>query len=263
VARNGINRILETISNQGGMSMSNEYALLFDFSNLQNETGGQGLLQRFDAVGIPNFQANQAAEWGAAAAVIPMFCKDAQLPNISANLSQLQGRYLGEGQVNYPTNKTFSDISLTWYCDANMAPHKFLTSWFDFIFPEYINGQQELGVQTISEIGDEQSFGSASPRPINRGTKVRYPVEYQCNIKIAKTENGPSPKNRRTSLVYVLENAFPTAIDAVPLSFGASQVTEVSASFSYSRHNIVYGDANYGSSFDLGGAFSQFANFFS
>lgn len=243
------------------MSMSNEYAVLFDFSNLQNITGGQGLLQRFDQIGIPNFQANQAAEWGAAAAVIPMFCKDAQLPNVSANMSQLQGRYLGEGQVNYPMNKTYSDISLTWYCDANMAPHKFLTSWFDFIFPEYINGEQEMGVQTISEIGDEQAFGSSSPRPLNRTTKVRYPVEYQCNLKIAKTENGPSPKNRRTSLVYVLENVFPSAVDAVPLSYGTSQVTEVSATFSYSRHSIAYNDINNGVS--LGGSFSELASFFS
>ena len=243
------------------MSMSNEYAVLFDFSNLQNITGGQGLLQRFDQIGIPNFQANQAAEWGAAAAVIPMFCKDAQLPNVSANMSQLQGRYLGEGQVNYPMNKTYSDISLTWYCDANMAPHKFLTSWFDFIFPEYINGEQEMGVQTISEIGDEQAFGSSSPRPLNRTTKVRYPVEYQCNLKIAKTENGPSPKNRRTSLVYVLENVFPSSVDAVPLSYGTSQVTEVSATFSDSRHSIAYNDINNGVS--LGGSFSELASFFS
>jgi hypothetical protein len=259
VARNGINRILETISNQGGMSMSNEYAVLFDFSNTQSETPGSGILARFDQVGLPNFQANQAAEWGAAAAVIPMFCKDAQLPNVSANMGQLQGRYLGEGQVNFPMNKTYSDISLTWYCDANMAPLKFLTSWFDFIFPEYTNNTIDLGVQTISEIGDEQSFGSASPRPINRSVKLRYPVEYQCTLKIAKTEQGPSPKNRRTSMVYVLENAFPSSVDAVPLSYGASQVTEVSATFSYSRHSIAYGDVNYGNAFNFDSIASLFS----
>ena len=239
--------------------MSNEYAILFDFSNTQSVTSGSSLLGRFDQVGLPNFQANQAAEWGAASAVIPMFCKDAQLPNVSANMGQLQGRYLGEGQVNFPMNKTYSDISLTWYCDANMAPLKFLTAWFDFIFPEYTNNTTDLGVQTISEIGDEQSFGSASPRPINRSVKLRYPVEYQCTLKIAKTEQGPSPKNRRTSMVYVLENAFPSSIDAVPLSYGASQVTEVSATFSYSRHSIAYGDVNYGNAFNFDAIASLFS----
>lgn len=239
--------------------MSNEYAILFDFSNTQSVTPGTTLLSRFDQVGLPNFQANQAAEWGAASAVIPMFCKDAQLPNVSANMGQLQGRYLGEGQVNFPMNKTYSDMSLTWYCDANMAPLKFLTAWFDFIFPEYTNNTVDLGVQTISEIGDEQSFGAASPRPINRSVKLRYPVEYQCTLKIAKTEQGPSPKNRRTSMVYVLENAFPSSVDAVQLSYGTSQVTEVSATFSYSRHSIAYGDVNYGNAFNFDAIASLFS----
>lgn len=239
--------------------MTNEYSILFDFSNTQSVTPGTSLLSRFDQVGLPNFQANQSADWGAAAAVIPMFCKDAQLPNISANLGQMQGRYLGEGQINFPTNKTYSDISLTWYCDANMAPLKFLTSWFDFIFPDYINGTTEMGVQGISEVGDVQSFGSASPRPINRSTKLRYPIEYQCTLKIAKTEQGPSKESRRTSVVYVLENVFPSAVDAVPLSYGASQVTEVSATFSYTRHSIAYGNINYGNAFN----FNAIANLFS
>jgi hypothetical protein len=56
---------------------------------------------------------------------------------------------------------------------------------------------------------------------------------------ISKTEQGPYAANQRAPITYVLENAYPYAIDAIPLSYGNSQITKVSAQFSYSRHYTV------------------------
>ena len=41
---------------------------------------------------------------------------------------------------------------------------------------------------------------------------------------------------------YILENAYPYSIDAVPLSYGSSQITRVNVNLYYSRHTVVYGD---------------------
>ena len=43
-------------------------------------------------------------------------------------------------------------------------------------------------------------------------------------------------------MMYTLIDCFPYAIDAVPLSYGASQVTKVTANFYYSKYSIVYND---------------------
>ena len=50
-------------------------------------------------------------------------------------------------------------------------------------------------------------------------------------------------------MTYYMERAFPMSIDAVPLSYGNSQLTRVTATFQYSRHftyvNDITGDTNY------------------
>ena len=61
------------------------------------------------------------------------------------------------------------------------------------------------------------------------------------NAKIVEISNDVSPFNIMEA-AYILENAYPYAIDAVPLSYGVSQITRVNVNFHYSRHTVVYGD---------------------
>jgi hypothetical protein len=72
--------------------------------------------------------------------------------------------------------------------------------------------------------------------------RLKYPDQYQCNVTITKTEKGKSAANSRASMMYTLIDCFPYAIDAVPLSYGASQVTKVTANFYYSKYSILYND---------------------
>jgi hypothetical protein len=79
----------------------------------------------------------------------------------------------------------------------------------------------------------------------NRSNRLKYQEEYAANIRIIKTESSDYASNGRAPISYILENAYPYAIDAVPLSYGSSQLTRVNVSLHYSRHTVVYGDKTY------------------
>ena len=95
-----------------------------------NANGGMSLLivlwWKFPD-GKPGFNANGMFEF---------LCDEAQLPNVQAATGTLEGRYLGEGQVNYAHTRVFSELQLGFQCDANMTPLKFLNDWYGIIFGE-------------------------------------------------------------------------------------------------------------------------------
>jgi hypothetical protein len=132
-------------------------------------------------------------------------------------------------------------------CDANMTPLKFLNSWQSFIFNEYDSGNNDILDETGDYIQENESLANLKSETGTLGSReksirLHYPDEYQCNITITKTEKGKSAANSRASMMYTLIDCFPYAIDAVPLSYGASQVTKVTANFYYSKYSIVYND---------------------
>ena len=140
------------------------------------------------------------------------YCNEAQLPNINTSEGTINGMYMGSGSVKYAHTRVFTEIQLGFICDANMSIMKFLNAWQGFMFNE---GQ---GVDK------------------NRNITIKYPDEYVCDLAIMKTELSPYEGELRNPLTYVLERAYPYAIDAVPMQFGSNQVTQVTAQFSYMRH---------------------------
>ena len=60
---------------------------------------------------------------------------------------------------------------------------------------------------------------------------------------ITKTEQGPNSTTERAGVTYILERAWPYAIDAVPLQFGTAQITKVTAQFYYTRHHVIHANA--------------------
>ena len=225
--RGDIKDFLTLVGANGGMAMSNSFLVKFNFpsfSIVPNALSSAG-------VGFSN-NSND---------VVELFCDEAQLPNINAATGSVIGRYLGEGQVEYPTSKVFTDFQLSWMCDANMIPHKFVTAWFDSMFvEEYLDGNRINAEKNTGK--DYSDVLTANTRTIARSTKLRFPSEYQCEILIGKTEPGPNSATHRASEIFVIQDAFPYQIDAVPLSYGPSQVVKVSASFKYTRHFVVYND---------------------
>jgi hypothetical protein len=246
----GLAKFIDVIAQQGGMSYSNNFDVVFQF----NKTDHEEIRARFKKFGLDfgglgtnASDSDEEASGSSASDVLKMFCEEAQLPNIQAATGNLTGVRLGEGQINYATSKLYTDFQLGWMCDANMTPLKFLNCWHSFIFNEYDANNNDV----LTETGDYNKTGvKLSTLKKETGTlgsrdksiRLKYPDQYQCNITITKTEKGKSAANSRGSMMYTLIDCFPYAIDAVPLSYGASQVTKVTANFYYSKYSIVYND---------------------
>ena len=241
---------------QGGMSFSNNFDVQFDFAR------NTDLLSRFKTLGVDmgttsgTAPADDKEITPSTASVLKVFCEEAQLPNVQAMTGTYTGRRLGEGAVNYAHTKLYTDFQLGWMCDANMTPLKFLNAWYSFIFGEYDSQGTEIfgaagstvapgSATAFAQTGQSlEAIKSASGNVTNpdRQIRLRYPDEYQAKVIITKSEKSSKAPNGRPSMMYVMMDAFPYAIDAVPLSYGASQVTKVTANFYYSKYSVVYND---------------------
>ena len=199
-----IDQFLATMNANGGMSMANHFIVKLEVPKLKD--GG----------------------------VFSFYCDEAQLPNVVSTTGTVIGRYLGEGLINYPHTRTYTDLGLGFMCDAEQIPLKFLTSWYDFIY-----GENKTSDETYD--GTMEAALGSTPRPRNRTNRLKFPDEYVCNLKIMKTEPNRKSSSGRVPITYILENCYPYSIDAVPLAYGSSQLSRVTASFYYTRHTVLYG----------------------
>ena len=207
-----IDNFLKKIADRGGIATSNNYDVQF---NLTSEVKSA----------VSSYYNEE---------VIKLLCDEAQLPNVSTATTSMKGRYLGLGEANYASTRTFSTFQLGFILTADLMPLKFLQVWNDFIFGEHdakplISNSVE-GLRTTTRLDKR--------RPV----KVAYPDEYRCEVRIIKTEPGPKSMDERGPVVYVMENCWPSEIDAVPLSYGSTQVTKVTAQFQYERHYVTMND---------------------
>lgn len=216
---------MAAISANGGMSMTNGYDVQFDLSSTPD------LASKIKALNIDVNDTNDSTKPGS---LINMFCDEAQLPNFQFATGQINGRYLGRGNLNYPHTRIITDFNLSWMCDSNMTPYKFLLSWYNYI--------QGTDIEDISSNSLKNFKANSKEYDQNSSIRFRYPTDYQATLRIAKTERGKNAPNSRTSLVHVMSNVYPYAIDAVPLSYGTSQITRVSANFYYDQIKTTTSD---------------------
>ena len=220
-----LDTFLQSIAKGGGMSMTNGYDVDFNLPG--------ALASYLTATTGVTYTGRETDQSG----LIKMLCEEAQLPNVQAATGQLSGRYLGESQINYAYARFYSDLSLTWMCDADMTPLKFVTAWHEFIFDATDKAgpvKSNRGLNAIKQ---------AEPRGLNREVRLRYPKDYLCQtMRVTKTEKNGAAPNGRAPISYILQNAFPYSIDSVPLSYGTSQITKVTANFYYQKHTVVFGD---------------------
>ena len=156
---------------------------------------------------------------------------------------------MGEGQVSYPHTKLYSDFTLSWMCDANMTPLKFLSAWHNYIFGgTYVNDDKVQEQNEIKLLAGQRldTVKKEKKNLINRSVRLKYPDEYLSDVRITKTEKGPNAPNARAPISYIMEDCYPYSIDSVPLSYGSSQITKVSANFYYRKHTLVYNNISNG-----------------
>ena len=151
-------------------------------------------------------------------------CDEAQLPNVNSATGTQNGVLTGIGSVDYPHTRIFTEIQLSFMLDANLSLLKFFNNWYSRIFQD-----------PIKNPGDKLS-------PPNRATRLSYRSGYATTVRITKTEPGPEDGAQRKPITYVLENAWPYSIDAVPLQFGSSQITRLTVNFKYESQHIIQRD---------------------
>tara|TARA_B100000424_G_C22794892_1_gene426704 strand:- start:70 stop:783 length:714 start_codon:yes stop_codon:yes gene_type:complete len=212
VAVTRIDEFMSKIGRQKGMSLTTGFDVAFQFGSKST---------------FPSSVYKDSHE-----DLIQMLCDEAQLPNVQTATGQMSGRYLGESAVQYAHSRMFTDVGLGFLCDADLMPIKFFNHWYSWIFGD---------AQKVT-IDDYESVVKESSLPVERINRLKYPDEYTCSLYIMKTEPDNYAANGRIPITYILENAYPYAIDAVPLSYGASQITRVNVNFHYTRHTVVYGD---------------------
>ena len=204
---------MSRIGGQGGMSLTTGFDIMIQFH--KNTRIGDSL-------------SDEDAE------IVSMLCDEAQLPNVQSATGTVDGRVLGEGSVTYPHSRIFTDVSLGFLCDARLTPLVFFQGWYDFIFSESVTTSYDnAGLEGAMGIGQPDEY---------RINRLQYPQHYVANIKIVKTEPNAAAANGRAPITYILENAYPYSVDAVPLAYGTSQVTRVNVNFYYTRHSVHIGN---------------------
>ena len=155
-------------------------------------------------------------------------------PGVQAAVANTTGRFLGEGAWNYPTQRMYQDLSLTWMCDANMMPLKVLQAWMETIFVENPN-------EANAAMTSAYQLTSAQSKEETLITRVNYIDDYKCDfIEIKKGERNKTDTIGRTAMIYKLYNAYPYSIESTPLSYGSSQIVKVTANFYYQRWGVQH-----------------------
>ena len=212
MAITGIDQFMSKIGRQRGMSLTTGFDVFFELSD--------------------SLKSQMPYYAGEDKDIVTMLCDEAQLPNVQSATGQLSGRYLGEAAVQYPHSRLFTDVGLGFLCDAKLVPLKFFHWWYEWMFDEEF--------RTVNT--SFQDAQTVVPKFRNRVNRLKYQDDYACTMRLVKTEPTAKAANGRAPVTYILENAYPYAIDAVPLSYGVSQITRVNVNFHYSRHTVVYGD---------------------
>ena len=220
-----MSQFINAISKGGGMSMSNGYDVDFELP-----AGLNNYIKNTTKIDINNSNTSDSSS------LITLLCDEASLPSIQASTGQINGMHMGEASVNYPHSKMYTDFNLSWMCDADMTPLKFINAWYNYIF----NGNINEEIKTL-ERNRLESVKQQKANLINRAIRLKFPVEYMApTVRITKTERGKNAPNSRAPVSYIMQECYPYSIDAVPLSYGSSQITKVSANFYYRKYTLVY-----------------------
>ena len=205
-----IDQLMSKIGAKGGMSLTTGFDVTFEFNN----DFGQEFYTDNDKH------------------LVNMFCDEAQLPNVQSATGGMN-RFLGEGTVQYPHTRIFTDVGLGFMCDADMTAFKFFHNWYNTIYGD--------GPKPV--VSNMEGASGITPLDFNRENRLKYMDDYVSTCKIIKSEPNASASNGRVPVVVMLENCYPYALDAVPLQYGASQITRINVNLYYSRHTIAYGQA--------------------
>ena len=142
-----------------------------------------------------------------------ILCSDASLPTTSYATAEVKDNFMGIPQ-QFAHTRFYTDFSYTFYCDEDYTLLRIFEGWMEYI--------------TSGANDDVEQNHRAYYR------RMRYPDSYKCNtMYINKFE-----KNYKRTLRYKFVNAFPKAIDPVPVSYGSADILKITVNFNYDRYIV-------------------------
>ena len=203
-----------TVSNQdalskiGNLSLSNNYLVVV---NIPNEV--TVYLKKFISGNIPN---------------MPIYCSSASLPGSTFATSEVKDNFMGVTQ-EFAHTRLYTDIDFTYYIDSKYTSLEVFENWMDYI----------SGTTTPSDEYAKlalENIGINVPSPSENGfyRRFKYPDTYKTRMSIYKFERDFETKKRY--LVYNFFNAFPKSLSATPVSYGPSELLQVTVTMNYDRY---------------------------
>ena len=142
-----------------------------------------------------------------------MSCFQASLPGVSLNTQEITGDRHGVTERN-AYRRTYDDrIDLTFYVEGEKYTQiRYFENWINFI------------------VGDDDLDDRASSR---YDYKVQYPQDYKTRMFITKFE-----KDHGLNLTYTFIDAYPIAINSMPLSYSSTDLLKCTVSMTYLRYLV-------------------------
>ena len=166
-------------------------------------------------------------------------CSEANLPSSSLEMSEEMGSRQGTIE-RFATRRLYNEFDFTFYVDSEYNVLRLFEEWMNFISPVYDEFSKYEGAP-------ESQLGTYGDR--NNFSRFRYPNDYKRRLAITKFERDFLKKpneaqasygnlTNQTLLTYQFIDAFPVNINAVPLTYEGSSITQVSVGFNYLRHTV-------------------------
>jgi hypothetical protein len=139
----------------------------------------------------------------------------------------------------FPYMRTFPEVSLDFFVDADYGLIRLFEEWMNFINPLYTDrGNSKIGSPRGST-SDNASFDH------DNIFKLRYPLTYKRTITVTKFERNIRVDSKGNvletppMLTYKFINAFPNNLTAMNLSYEGTSITKTSVSFNYDRYVVL------------------------
>ena len=146
--------------------------------------------------------------------LIELSCSEASLPGSSLATNEINNDYTGVTE-RHAYRRIYDDrADFTFYVDINYYIIDYFENWIAFI-----SGEDDLNGQVNSTFN----------------YRVKFPKDYYTqNLYITKFDRDYTGR----PLTYRFINAYPIAINSIPVSYDSSQLLKCTVSFTYSRYVI-------------------------
>lgn len=151
--------------------------------------------------------------------LIQLSCSEASLPGSSLATNEINNDYTGVTE-RHAYRRIYDDrADFTFYVDKNYYIIDFFENWISYVVGE--NLLTATNEQTQPQVNKTYNY------------RVNFPSQYQTQtLHITKFERDYTGR----PLTYNFINAYPIAINSIPVSYDSSQLLKCTVSFTYSRY---------------------------